>query len=393
MGELADRLTRYPAAEEQRPKVQARTEFDGRTGFIQTREMPADHPPEYNAILEQFGYDPERVRIVGDPRVARWEVPYRPIEGHDERGRPIYGELTTRWLASYRFQIAPIEPVVDDLDEVVQRAKQRPLRESGTHWAVFQAGDQQLGKLSRDGGTEEIIDRYVEAVERAKREISALRRHGLEGIQISMPGDCIEGVVSQRGKNQWLTDMTVTEQARVLRRLMFHTVEELAPLAGRVMLTVVNGNHDEAQRQQNTFPGDGWATEAAIAVDDALKLNPVSYGHVEVLVPEKWSSSMTVPVGDTMVTIAHGHQWRRGKAMDWWSAQAFHNQPAAAAQVLQHGHWHQWELEGPPGRIRISSQTFDNGSDWYRDRCGGNSRRGGLVYLMRSGEVSRLTPV
>ncbi len=118
-----------------------------------------------------------------------------------------------------------------------------------------------------------------------------------------MPGDCVEGNQSQGGRNLWQTQETITEQTRILRRLMMHTVEAFAPLVDQVMLDTVNGNHDEAQRQQNTYPGDGWATEAATAVADALTLNPTSFGHVTVRVPEKWSGSMTVPVGDTVVTM------------------------------------------------------------------------------------------
>lgn len=389
---LADRLRGYPAAEE--PKVQARTEFNGSSGYLQTQPMPADQPPDYRALLERFGYDPTKVCIVGHPRVSRWEVPYRPVEGTDERGRPVHGELTTRWLASYRFNLAPIGQTVDDLDALVQRARQRPMGATGPHWAVFQAGDQQLGKRSRDGGIDEIVGRYLESVEAAAAEIAQLRdAHGVEGLQISLPGDCIEGNQSQQGKNLWLTELTITEQVRVLRRLMFETVRALAPLAPKVYLDVVNGNHDEAQRTQNTFPGNGWATEAAIAVDDALKLNAEAFGHVEVRVPEQWSGHMTVPVGDTVVTVAHGHQWRRGRAMDWWSKQALNNQPPGAAQVLQNGHWHEWAVASTAERTHIQSPTFDCGSDWYRERQGGTSRRGGLVYLLRAGEVSRMTVV
>ena len=66
---------------------------------------------------------------------------------------------------------------------------------------------------------------------------------------------------------------------------MFHTVETFAPLANRIYLDVVNGNHDQAQREQNTYPGDGWATEQAIEVSDRLGDNPTSFGHCEVHVP------------------------------------------------------------------------------------------------------------
>ena len=102
---------------------------------------------------------------------------------------------------------------------------------------------------------------------------------------------------------------------------------------------------------------------------------------------------MTVPVGSTLVTVVHGHQWRIGQGMKWWQEQAFGNQPAAGAQILQHGHGHSWELETTRDRVRVSSPTYDCGSDWYRDAHGGESKRGGLAYLLRDGEVSRMSLV
>jgi predicted phosphodiesterase len=206
-----------------------------------------------------------------------------------------------------------------------------------------------------------------------------------------MPGDCIEGNQSQAQKNLWLTSETITEQTRVYRRLLMQTVAELAPLVDQVYLDVVNGNHDESQRSQNTFPGDGWATECATAVADALKLNPSSFGHVTVRVPDQWRGCMTVPVGDTVVTVIHGHQFRPTQGMKWWSEQALHNQPPGAAHILQHGHYHSWQVETTEHRTRIQSSTFDGGSDWYRDTHGATNRRGALVYLLRSGEVSRMS--
>jgi len=216
---------------------------------------------------------------------------------------------------------------------------------------------------------------------------------GIEGIQISVPGDCIEGVVSQNGKNLWLTQESITEQVRILRRLLMFSVESFAPLVDRVYLDVVGGNHDEAQRELNYYPGNNWATESAIAVGDALKMNTLAYGHVQVRIPEKWSGMMTVPVGDSVVTIAHGHQWRKNGAMQWWADQAVNMQPAGASQILQHGHWHQFQLGSNKHRTVIGSPTFDMGSDWLRNKCGATAKQGALAYLLSGGEISYLSLV
>ncbi|SLG33965.1 Bacteriophage protein [Mycobacteroides abscessus subsp. abscessus] len=371
---LADDLSKQPTAQE--VEYRPRTEFDGQQGYVQTGAL-AEPPASYTELLRQFGYNPDEVQIVGHPRVSRWQG------------------FNGEWLAAYRFHIAP-KTAPSNLDELINRVNEHQPHNpvgGGPHFFVYQAGDLQLGKRSRDGSTEQIVARYLDSVDAAVTEFGHLTRHGIEGVQISMPGDCIEGSVSQNSKNLWLTQETVTEQVRILRRLMLHTVEQFAPLTNKVYLDVVNGNHDEHSRAQNFYPGDGWATEAAIAVSDALEMNPAAFGHVEVRVPNKWNGSMTVPVGSTTVTVVHGHQWRIGQGFKWWQEQCFGNQNPAGAQVLQHGHQHSWEVQTSAQRIRISSSTFDCGSDWYRDAHGQDAKRGGLTYLLRDGEVSRMSLV
>ncbi|WP_144971956.1 hypothetical protein [Mycobacteroides abscessus] len=353
------------------------TTFDGSSGHIQTGTMKATDPVDYTDLLKQFGYDPDAVQIVGSVRTSRWQ--------QREDGE---------WLVAYRFNIAPRQVISTlDLEALVKKAKNhKPVGAKG-HWLVFQAADLQLGKRSRDGSTEQIVENYLDSLQRSIEQYRGLKRYGIEGIQISMPGDCIEGNVSQSGRNLWLTQETITEQTRILRRLMVATVDAFRPLVDQVYLDVVNGNHDQSQRQQNTYPGDGWATECAIAVHDALQLNPAAYGHVSVRTPDRWSNSMTVPVGSSVVTVTHGDAWRRGKGMQWWSGQTFTCQPAGAAQVLQHGHWHGLDIEKDGDRTRICCPPLDCGSDWYRNLSGSESSPGALFYLLDRGQFSHLSVV
>lgn len=387
-------------AEKYRPTV----EFDSRGATIDTGTVYVEpgQPPEYDEILRQVGRDPERFRLVEILYEKHWQVPYRPYVRNADgsaifnaHGKPQVEEQQFRWAASYKLRVEPIDAGgPNDLEALIVSARRRQVVDApdGTspHWFVFQAGDMQLGKISRDGATEQIIDTFTASVERAKRQLRAWSHLGIAGVQISMPGDCLEGNQSQKGKNNgYLTQQSITEQTRILRRLMLFAVDELSGVDA-AYLDVVNGNHDRSQEQLNTWAGDGWATEQAIAVSDALKMNPAAYGHVEVRIPEKWSGCMTVPVGDSVVTVIHGHQFTRGKALEWLAKQAVHCQPAGATHVLQHGHYHTWTVEAHSTKTIVQSPTFDCGSDWFRERQGGESRRGALTYLLRSGEVSRM---
>ncbi|SHU53489.1 hypothetical protein [Mycobacteroides abscessus] len=376
---LRDEWLKQPALPEEHRRNAPKFEFDGSAGYVTSGPLPADEqPPEFDDLLRTHGYDPTRFRIVGLVQVRRWQN--------------YHGD----WLAYHRFNFEAIDNPASgaDLEQLIREAQAHKSNNSaGPHWFVFQAADLQIGKRSRDGSTEQIIDQYVTGLDLAIAEYKSAKYLGVEGIQVSMPGDCIEGNQSQSGRNLWLTQETITEQTRIFRRLIMHTVEQLAPLTDRLYVDVVNGNHDEAQRIQNTYPGNGWATESAIAVADALTLNPAAFSHVTVRVPDKWSGSMTVPVGDTVVTVAHGHQWSRAGAMAWWQRQAFNGHPPAGAHILQHGHWHSFALEQSGGRTRICSPALDCGSDWFRDKNGATASPGALAYLLRAGEPSRLTVV
>lgn len=373
MGKLAE-LLNQPTARE----VESSTTFDGEGNYSQARVLEKQ-PSTPREILETFGHDPKLFTLDGPARVSHREL----VDG--------------RTVSTYSYRLLPL-PVPVDIDDLAARVEKAPKHLEklyrGDSWFVYQAGDLQIGKRSRDGSTEEIVTFFMESVERAVAEFARLDDDfGTAGVMLSFPGDCLEGNVSQNGKNFWLTEQTVPEQTRIFRRLMLHAVEAFAPLTSKVLVTAVNGNHDQAQRDQNTFPGDGWATECAIALDDALKMNPDAYGHVEVRVPNKWEGHLTLEVGDSVVTVVHGHQWRRNQGMNWWSEQAFNKQQPAFAGVLQHGHIHTYEVETTRDRTRVSSPTFDNGSDWFRETHGGDSKRGGLVYLLAANEVSRLTLV
>ena len=373
MGVLADLLK---AGSTGTPQTFTTPDADGRA--LTTVIEGAHDASDYEAILRACDHDPSRLRFGAPPSVyVRWKAD---------------GTKAT----TYRYKLEA-KPEPTSLEPIIEQVKAvhftKPENAGGAHWFVFQAGDMQLGKRSRDGGTEEIVARYVDSVQNAVDEYQNLKRHGIAGIQVAFAGDCIEGIVSQGGKNTWLTQETITEQTRILRRLMLQTVEAFAPLTDHLLVDTVNGNHDESQRAYNTYPGDGWATECAIAVADALEMNPSAYGHVEVRVPDKWSGSLTAPVGDTLVTLAHGHQWSRGKGMGWLKDQDFGRQVARGTQVLQHGHIHTWELETTRDVVRVASPTYDCGSDWFREIRGGDAKRGGLAYLLKSGEVSRMSLV
>lgn len=372
---FADDLLKQPTAPE--PEFKPRTEFDGVAGgFIQTGPL-ATAPKSHTELLEAFGYDPDEVQIVGAPRVSRWQT-------YDER-----------WLAAYRFTIAP-RIVGLDIDELLgsirDREPHQPPASSGDGVFVFQAGDLQLGKIDGDG-VQGTIDRYFAGVDKAIADLR--RRPNIGAVHLAYVGDCIEnGGVSQGGKLAWRQSLTVTEQVRLWRRTLLETVRAFAPLTDELVVSVVGGNHDDATRLPvQTRADDNWATEGAIAVSDALAENSAAFGHVRVQVPPRDQGYMTVGVGDSVFTLLHGHQFRKGKAAEWWASQAFHHGKPSGADFLLHGHWHELAIQQAAARTIICSPTLDGGSAWYRDKTGAESRPGALIYTTRGPALENLSLV
>jgi predicted phosphodiesterase len=304
----------------------------------------------------------------------------RAANGADAVTRPT-------WL--YRFRIEP-DNVRQDITELLALVgKKKPSRtNAATSELVFHflVGDTQLGKIDGDGvaGT---IDRWNQSIANAVAQWNKL---GKPEVHIALLGDCIEGNQSQNGRNMWRTSLTVTEQTRILRRMLLACVDAFIA-APRVSMSVVNGNHDQVQRFQETRADDGHATEAAIAVSEALATNPERYSHVKVLVPGMDADHLVVDFNGTVLVMAHGHQWSRGKSMDWWAGQSFGLQPAQAGHILVHGHEHEFSIKSQKHRLAICVPTMESESTWWKHKTGQTGKRGAITFTTtNNGEFQRL---
>ncbi|MBV6758384.1 hypothetical protein [Rhodococcus opacus] len=356
--------------------------LDHTGGHIDSDPRTADEQPQaFDELIAKHGLEGWRVDPDKPRRVSRWQG------------------FNGDWLEADRFYVIP-DPTGNGatrLAEYLEAIQSAPPVEvydtGGRAVSNFQASDLQIGKID-GGGTDGILAAFRAALHRARNEHEwAAERFDIGAIHAPFPGDCIEGIVSQSGRNIWRTDLTVTEQRAVFERLLYETVDAFAGYALPLHISVVNGNHDQATRVQNTRPGDGWATSAADSLRNGLALNPDAYGHVTVHTPDPERGYMTIQILDTVYTIVHGHQWRRGKAMTWWAEQSFHGQNPGAAHLLIHGHEHVWSYEATADRLRICSPTFDGGSNWFREHHGAESRRGGLFYVTTGRHATGITLV
>ncbi|MET9642484.1 hypothetical protein [Streptomyces syringium] len=332
------------------------------------------------ACLKAQGLDPADWEVKGF-RSSEWTMP------NGETG------------VSARFQFAKKTPAdrsgldIDELLAAVDNHQPRQLATAaeGDHTFVIALGDMQFGKADGDGpaGT---LKRTIECIDRAAELLDVYRRRfDIGHVHMGWLGDHVEGFVSQGGSNSWRTSLTLTEQIRLTRRVMLHGALTMAPLASRVSMAAVPGNHGEAVRIAGrgvTRYDDSHDTESLICVRDALALAPERFGHVEFYVPDTDELTVVVDCSGTTVAHAHGHQWRPGRHFEWWKGQAFNKASAMhQADLLLAGHLHHEHVDTDGPRTFLQPPAMESESTWWRHAKGTTGAPGLMVAVTRDGHT------
>lgn len=384
---LLDELRKTSQVHEERAVEQATpkgwrpgTRTDGDTTTVTSKPYQDGNSPSDNELLVAHGFDPELHMILGGVRSTSWDV-YIPKKSQDEDG-----EWKDKFYA-YRFNTVerPQGRVnVDELLAVLEKPNSPSVAYSVSSHDVSYVhawGDLQLGKADGDG-TEGTIKRFLDSVTQGVKGL--VKRYGRVGhVHLVFAGDCVEGFNSQKGTNAWRTELTITEQVRILRRLMLHAIKEYSACADRVTVVSVPGNHDRAMPDTHkTRSDDSWAIEALEAVRDALELSG-KYEHVECYVPGIDEEVVVLPVGGRNLVHLHGHQVRsQAKMWDWWKGQAFGKQAADNADILIHGHFHHWFSESKGFRLILGLPSLEQLSVWWRNQTGELGDPSGLTFTI-----------
>jgi predicted phosphodiesterase len=354
-----------------------RLEVDADGGFLVSTPRPAGEIPDAKDLLLEFELDPMAWSI-SSLRKSRWQ------------------NHAGEWLEAYRATLTPIHhrsSVSDeDLEKLVSEiSKWRPSKTTqkinGELAYVFAPSDQQIGKKQGDDGTSGTVKRLLDITEQSVERLKELRKIGrsIGTVVIALPGDHVEGNVSQNGKlqGQASSDLGLTEQTRVARRLLMAQIKAFAPLAERIIVPVVNGNHDEVTRQVSADPSDGWNVEIASAAQDACAENE-NLSHVEFRFPDKQHQTLALEVCGTMLGLFHGHQTGKD-VMKYLSEQSAGLTPLGMCDVWISGHYHSFKSMDIGGRFWVQAPTTDPGSAWFRDRHGLESPPGVLTMVIGGG--------
>lgn len=354
-------------------------EDNGYTGRIVTQ--PSLSPiKSYDEVLRFNGLDPEGVEIIEPVQSRAWDV---TVAG--ETSRYYYHRI------NWRRKRPGID--VDGLLADVRkwRVRKPETVTTGSSFVVVM-GDLQLGKVDGDG-VEGTIERVRAGIDASVARLKELRKKApIEAVYLVWLGDCIEGFMSQGGSLQWRVGLTLTEQVRILRRLMLAQVKAFAPLAQRVVVVSVPGNHDEAVRvagKMSTRYDDSWAVEAAVTVGDLLLENPEAFSHVHVWTPKADELTITLDVSGTVCGFAHGHQFGKDPEK-WWAGQAHGMQAIGDATLLFGAHKHHLRVIQSGFKTFMQTPALDGGSTWWRHRTGQDSPPGLVTLLVGGGSWSEL---
>lgn len=355
----------------------AKSEFGTDGGFAVSTPKPLGQTASEREVLIEHGTDPDDW-VVTSVRMGRWQT------------------YSGEWLESKRVTVVPsreaeiaalgpdldMEKLVDEIKAWRPDAGLKTLGGNGAY--VFAPSDQQIGKKAGGQGTPQSVARLQQATDAGVQRLLRLRMMGLSlgTIVMPLPGDHVEGNVSQGGRLQGLaaSDLGQTQQVRVARRLLLGQVKAFAPLAERMIVPVVNGNHDEVTRQVAADPADGWNVEIASAVQDACAENP-ALQHVEFRYPATGHQTLTVDVNGSMLGLFHGHQYSKD-VEKYLSGQTLGQTALGGADVWMSGHYHHFKSLDIGDRFWVQCPTTDPGSDWYRDRTGATSRPGVLTMVI-----------
>lgn len=337
------------------------TTQEGDTGTIETPAMLGE-VDSFDRILKEAGFDPEVFTLASTPRIKTWDA-----------------QTPDGVMRLYSYQLDVVKKTgginTDDLIAHIHKPTLPSQRlPEGPRTGVLAVGDLQLGKSDGDG-TQGIVGRYKQAVHNAHAE---WEKNPTDTILIAFLGDCIEGIVSQGGRNINNNDLTLTEQLRTLRHLMTHTIQTFHKRGVALHVASVPGNHDETHRTPvSSRPDDSYAVDSLRAVEEAHNLAGTG-DTINWHYPEPNRLHITLKAGDHEFILAHGHQWRKGKHFDWWKGFAFTNPDANTATYMLAGHNHHLHVDTSSHRYFIQVPALEKESAWWYNKTGETGNPGAV---------------
>ena len=335
---------------------------------------------KFDQILRDWGYDPEHYEIEGTVRSSSWSV---QLKG----GR-------TETFFAFKGLVKKKSPSHDKyFNELFKRASKKPpvvskYKQGDTAFMWFMS-DWQLGK--KDYGVENTINRYDRALQDGINRIKDLRKLGVEIDEIYMIGlgDLTENCTPHFYESQpHNVELTLIEQYALARSMIMKTIDTFLPLAPKLVLAGVPGNHGEMSRtskgQVSTNRLDNSDTMHLQICNEIMSANKERYKHVEVNIPEGFHQTLIIK--GKKVSFTHGHMTGGGgnaeaKIEKWWKGQMYGFLPPGDAEILVTAHYHHLRMKQQGDRTWFQAPSIDKSID-FTERTGLWSHPGVLTFTI-----------
>lgn len=330
---------------------------------------------DYSEWLLDAGMDPNKIEVIGNPRISRWQV----YDGS--------------WRTAYKFVFRVLDGEDVNLPLLYKEAKRtkapKPPAKTNTDKAlVILWSDLQVGKVASRGGTKELLERINATRDRI---IAQVKRDKPSKIIFCDVGDLIEGFTSSADMHQVRTnDLSIMQQVDVSTTIIWDTLKALSAHTEQIDYLTVGSNHCQwrVSKQKIGTGLDDWGIHVGRTL---ARLSQEVGLPVKFYEPAEWDESLVHDVfGDNFhrIGLFHGHQASRPDGVPGWIAkQQLGNQPISAATLYVSGHFHHLQVreigntERNTSRYWVQAKTIDSGSDWYRTSGGSGDSDPGVVCI------------
>jgi hypothetical protein len=340
-----------------------------------TSRPTTNSSPEFSDLLEEWGFNPDNYMILDNTlQVRTWDM---NMGG---------GNIQQAWY--YRATVIANDIAITDKDyerllKWIQSHKRKPKpKMKDPKRSFFVAiSDLQLGK--RDGGgTEAIIERFLDKIDKVKERYEFLQKAGMQFDQLTIVGlgDIVEGCVGFYPDQTFSVELDNRSQIKVARKLIAKAIVEWSKDFPLVVVGAVPGNHGTKRISKGVAP-TGEMDNADLEVFEQLGeifAQNKTYQHVKFIIPD--DPHLTFNICGTVCSFTHGHAIGMGggtpevKVMKWWKDQAFGWQHPGDSKILVSGHYHHYIHKTDP-RNWFQVPSLDE-STWFKNQTGKQTQQG-----------------
>ena len=359
-------------------------EMNGSKGSITTKAIPKGNPNWNDWIDYWLGDGASKDFYVREDE----PVNFRTWQGWGENGIQNFYYFKANIYArkNNKYQDKELKTLISNAKR--KKPVDQPKTKNKKAFVICMS-DWQVGKE----GTEEMLDRYYTSLNKIDQQIKYLKRKykDLDKLVIAGLGDLVESCSGHYPMQTFTTVLDERQQKTLARQMLLDAFNRFSKDFNEVLGLCALGNHGEKRigtKAYTTF-GDNKDGELFDEVAQVLKADP-SKKHVKFTIPDKSLAYNIEVLPGTVLTLANGHQAKRGttpavRVENWFNKMASKQSKGGfyATNVLLVGHYHHhWSKENE--RLMLGATTIDNGSQWFEEGGGDKSLPGVTTLVLHS---------